>query len=185
MTATATISRSLTGAALIFRGRDAGLGYLDRSVDGFWRSFAVIFLVFPIHILTLYAVSRTENGEAFNAALRTSVPLLALDWVLFPAVLALAAKPLGVASHYVSYVVARNWAAPIAAAITMLPFILEGAGWIPPEGGALLSLIALGLVLRFHYMILRIALQAAVGMAIALVVVDLMLSLVLVGLFNS
>ena len=185
MTTTGEITRSLSGAALLFRGRDAGLAYLDRTVDGFWRSFAVIFLIIPIHILTLYAVSRTSGGTPFGSAVRESLPLLALDWVLFPACLAAAAKPLGVSRNYVTYVVARNWAAPIAAAITLVPFMLQGAGWVTEEGGALLTLIALGIVLRFHYLIVRIGLQVTPALAIGLVAVDFMLSLVLVGLFRG
>lgn len=185
MTQPGEISRSITGAAQLFLGRDRGLSYLDRSFDGFWRSFSVILLVLPIHVLTLYAVSRTPGGSPFGAAFRESLPLLALDWVLFPAILALAAKPLDVSRDYVPYVVARNWAAPIAASITLVPFMLQGAGWVPNEGAALLTLVALGVVLRFHYMILRIALKVTVPLAIGLMAVDFMLSLLLVGLFRS
>lgn len=179
------ISRSLRGAAALFMGRKEGLLALDRSVEGFWRSFGAVILILPLNAITVFAIARAGRAEDSFVGLFTSqLPVLLLDWVTFPLLLALAAKPLGVAANYVSYVVARNWAAPIGAAILTVPFLLQGAGWIPVNGAALLSLVALLVVLRYHYVIMRLALGAEMTLAIGLVVADLLISLVIIALFG-
>jgi len=172
------ILRSLRGAAVLFLARPDGLSALDRSVGGFWRSFAAIILIVPLNAITMLALAQGSQ-ERFGGLFVSQLPVLAADWVAFPIALAIAARPLGVGAHYVSYVVARNWAAPIAAAILTVPFLLEGAGWIPRQGSAFLSLVALVIVLRYHYVILRLALQATVPIALALVMVDVLLTLVI------
>ncbi|MEM8552179.1 MAG: hypothetical protein AAGF45_07325 [Pseudomonadota bacterium] len=183
MLTVAETRRSLYGALLLFRGRDAGLGYLDRSLDGFWRSFAVVFLLVPLNALTMYAVSKS-SGQAFGGLFWEQLPILVVNWVAFPIALALVAGPLGVSRDYVSYVVARNWAAPVSATIMMVPFLLEGAGWLPQTGAALLSLVALIVVLRFNYLVLRIALKVAVPLAIGMVIADFVLTLVIIAILS-
>jgi hypothetical protein len=179
------ITRSLTGAWLLFRGRSDGLLSLDRSVAGFWRSFTVILLVIPLNALTLFAISRVEGSDAsMNALFFGSLPLLVLNWIAFPAALALAAGPLGIRRTYASYIVARNWAAPLEAVIFTIPFILQGAGWIATAPAVLLSLVSIAVVMRFEYLIARIALKTTPAVSVGLVVADFILTLFLVALFG-
>lgn len=142
-------------------------------------------LLIPINAVMSLALARTEGRPSDGGfVVFDGLLLLAADWVAFPIVLALIARPLGVTATYVSYVVTRNWAAPLAAAIMALPLVLAGAGWTGDGLTAILSLLALALVLRFHYLILRFALDVAPGPAFGLLSADLMLSLALVGLFG-
>lgn len=184
MLSVAEISRSLRGVWLMFLGREEGLQALDRSVEGFWRSFAVFILLLPLTAISVLAVTRADPDRSFSDLFMLQLPLMALDWVTFPIVMAIAAKPLGVSARYVDYVVARNWAAPITSAILTVPLVLEGAGWVPPQGANLLSIVALVVVLRYHFVILRITLKTPVSLSIGLVVADFCLSLVLIGLFG-
>lgn len=185
MLTSAEIARSLNGAWLLFRGRNEGLLALDRTVDGFWRSFAVILLLLPLNAVTMFAISRAEGArETFQAMFVSGLPLLLLDWIAFPVVLALAAAPLGIKRTYASYVVARNWAAPLMAAIMMIPFVLRGAGWVETTAAVLLSLVTLAVVLRFHYLIMRIALKTSAVVSVGLVVADFMLTMLLFAVFE-
>ncbi|MEM7693629.1 MAG: hypothetical protein AAF318_04210 [Pseudomonadota bacterium] len=170
--------RSLSGAALLFVGRQEGLDRLDRTFRGFWRSFLAIGLLIPLNFVASAAVDAGGRGGRDFA---DQLPLIVLDWLLFPLILALVAEPLGIARRYVSYVVARNWAAPIAATLLTIPLILEGAGWVPALGGALLSVVALGLALRYHFMVVRLSLGVPVMFAIGLVAADFLLTIVLVS----
>lgn len=178
------ISQSLRGAVQLFLGRKQGLLAMDRSVDGFWRSFGVILLLLPINAVVVLAITRTNSSETFGGLFFEQMPLLLLDWVGFPIVLALVAGPLGVSANYVSYVVARNWAAPVAAAILAIPYLLQGAGWIPVNGAALLSLVAIVVVLRYGYMVLRLALGTSMALSAGLVAADLALTLIVIALFG-
>ena len=178
------ITRSLGGAWQLFRGRPEGLLALDRTLGGFWRSFAVIALVVPLNAVTVLSIARANGEGDFRSLFGDGLPVLAADWIAFPLALALFAGPLGVNRTYPSYVVARNWAAPIAAALVMVPFLLQGAGWIGPSGTMFLSLIAFALVLRYHFIVLRLALQTTVPISLALMLVDLLLTLLLVALLD-
>ena len=178
------IDRSLRGAAQLFLGRKEGLQALDRSVEGFWRSFAVIFILLPINAIVVLAIARTGSRASFGSLFMEQLPLLFIDWFAFPIALALVAGPLGVSSRYVTYIVARNWAAPIAGAILAIPYLLQGAGWIPVNGAALLSLIAILIVLRYGYLVLRLALGTSAAISAGLVAADLGLTLLLIALIG-
>ena len=177
--------RSFSGVWRIFRGRADGLKDMDRSVPGFWRSFATILLVLPSDAVTLLAMARTDETVSFGNLFFGRLPVVALDWVALPLVLAFAARPLGVSGTYVDYVVARNWGAPLAAAVMALPFLLFGAGWISGVTTTYLSVAMLGLVLRYQWLVLRLALRASVAMSVALLIVDILVSLLLMGLFSG
>ena len=177
----AEISRSLEGAWRLFRNRRDGLDLLDRSLDGFWRSFWALLLVLPIDAISLLALSRIAVQPPLGEALLARVPTLAIDWVLFPILLALIAKPLGVTKTYVSYVVARNWAAPISWIIVTIPIVLQGAGFIDDQVAVVATIVALMVSVRYNYLILRIALGVTMEVAIALVVVDMVMSFLIVA----
>jgi hypothetical protein len=178
------IRRSLGGAWGLFLGRADGMEALDRSVDGFWRSFLVILLILPINAVSMLAASRAGASDGFDELFWGGLPVLALDWVAFPIVLAAFAGPLEIRRTYTSYVVARNWASPLAASILAVPLVLQGAGWIPPTAGTLLSLAAMAIVLRYHFMIMRIALKTSIPVSAGLVGADVFISIILVALFG-
>jgi hypothetical protein len=177
------IVRSLGGAWELFLGRAEGLTRLDRSLGGFWRSFLVILLILPINAVSMLAVSRVgTTGETFDQLFWGGLPVLFLDWVAFPALLAAVAGPLGVKRTYVDYVVARNWASPLAAALLAVPLLLQGAGFLPSGVATLLSLVALAVVLRYHFMIVRFALRTTIPISIGVVVADVFLSIFIVAI---
>ena len=124
------IVRSLGGAWALFLGRREGLERLDRSLAGFWRSFLVIILILPINAVSMFAASRLDNAtETFDQLFWGGLPVLLVDWIAFPVLLAGAAGALGVKRTYVDYVVARNWAAPLASVLLAVPLVFQGAGF--------------------------------------------------------
>lgn len=176
------IARSLGGAWQLFLGRPEGLQRLDRSLGGFWRSFLVIFLILPVNAVAMLAASRLEIAtETFDELFWGGLPVLFVDWIAFPVLLALAAGPLEVKRTYVDYVVARNWASPIAASLLAIPLVLQGGGIIPEAMATLLSLVGMALVLRYHFIILRTALKVTIPTAVTLLVFDVVLSIFIVA----
>ncbi|WP_146619907.1 hypothetical protein [Acuticoccus sediminis] len=178
----AEVARSLEGAWRLFRNRPDGLTLLDRSVDGFWRSFTALLFVIPIDAISLLALSRIAVQPPFGQAILERLPTLAIDWIAFPIILALMAKPLGVTKTYVSYVVARNWAAPLSWIIVTIPILLQGAGFLGGQLAIIATIVSLMVAVRYHYLILRIALGVTVEVAVALVVVDLVVSFMIVAM---
>lgn len=184
--------RSLGGAWLLFRGRADGLSVLDRSAEGFFRSFGVIVLLLPLNAVLVIAEMRLLQAsgdapvEGFPLGPFAAAKFLALgvDWIAFPVLLALFAGWLGVSRTFGDYVVARNWAAPIAMSLSAVPALLFAAGLIGQDLAVIVFLVALVLVLRYHFLIMRMALKVDVGLAIALVAADLVLSMLIAETFS-
>lgn len=186
------IRRSLAGSWELFKGRAEGMHAFDVSITGFWRSFGVILLLALPYAVTVIAEKRIIDQEA-------AIPLddfsqqsfvfakaigFALDWACFPIIVALIARPLGISARYVPYIVARNWTSAIAILPYMAPALLYIAGLIDAGTTAFLTLVAIGFVLRYRYLVARIALHATIGMAIGLVALDTVLSFVIGAAVN-
>lgn len=178
------IARSAGAAWAMFRGDPTGLRRLDLSVDGFWRSFAVFVLLLPA-LGVVIAAERLAilehspyTAETFPAGafLVSRFTGQILAWVAFPAVLALLARPLGFARVYVPLVVAVNWANLIAMVPITLPSLLYVLGLISGDAADLLALVALGVVLRYEFVVVRLATGAPVPFAVGLVALDYLVS---------
>lgn len=179
------ITRSLTGAWELFLDRPGAMRFFDMSVDGFWRSFAAVVLVVPSYAFAVLADQRMAAADP-TLPLESGTGLmvhngigLALDWIALPLILALLARPLGIARHYPEFVVARNWCAVLAAVPFGVIGLLIVAGVVGADFGSLLMLAALVAVLRYNYVIARRSLEASVGFAIGIVVLDFVVSLTL------
>jgi hypothetical protein len=178
------IIRSLTGAFEVFLDRPDAMRLFDVSVAGFWRSFRAILLVAPVYALSALAERQVAIGDPIVAArfddalfLVDKVLSLAIDWVMLPIVLAAIAGRIGVARTYPAFIIVRNWGSVLA----ILPFGAVGLLFVLDIIGAetadVLSLASLFVVLRYNYLIARRALEAPVGLAIAVVIGDFVLSL--------
>jgi hypothetical protein len=182
----AEIRRSLDGALRLLRGDPDGLRLLDLSLGGFWRSFLAIILVAPIYLLIALAEWRITLGGASppasldetRFALAKTVGL-GLDWLAFPVLIGLLARPLGFAGRFVPYIVAYNWSAVIAAALLAPPTLLFAGGVLGGGVALLITLVLLGIVIRYRFLVARLALGVDTVTAIGLVALDLLLSLVL------
>lgn len=181
------IHRSLAGSWQLFMGRAEGMRAFDVSIDGFWRSFGVIVLLCVPYAITVVAEQRIIDEEATlvlgdfsqQAYVLAKAIGFVLDWVCYPVLVALLARPLAISAHYVPYIVARNWTSAIAILPYVVPALLYNFGLISATTTMFLTLVAIGFVLRYRYVVARIALHAPVGLAIGLVVLDTVLSFVI------
>lgn len=178
------IARSLTGAWELFLDRPGAMRLFDVSVDGFWRSFAAVLLVVPSYAFAVLADRQTAAVtdpsapvQGVAAFIGESVIGLGLDWIALPVILALLARPLGITSRYAAFIVARNWGAVLG----VIPFGVIGLmillGLVGGELASLLMFAALIVVLRYNYLIARRALDASLGFAIVIVILDFVVSL--------
>jgi hypothetical protein len=181
------ISRSAGAAVALFKGDPQGLRRLDVSYDGFWRSFQVIFLLLPVfgvlilseRALLIAHLPVTEETFPSEAFVVSRLFGFALDWVAYPIVLALLARPLDLTRRYVPLVIALNWAALVAAIPAVTPHLLLLLGLVGEETAAVLHIVALGIVLRYQFMVVRIATDCPVGFSIGLVALNFLLSIAL------
>lgn len=186
------IIRSLDGAWRLFLDRPEAMRYFDISLDGFWRSFGAVILVFPAYLLTalmeqqvILTDSIADDAFSGSAFWTNKIAVLGLDWVTLPIILALVAGPLGIGRHYASFIVVRNWCSVLGVAPFGVIAFLFMIGLINIDIANFLSLAALIVVLRYNYLIARRALNVGLGFAIGIVVLDLAISLAIAAFVGS
>ena len=174
------IRENLAGAWMVMNGDADGLRRLDTSVEGFWRSFGAIILIVPVFVLSIMSEARLAQdiGDLPVQALTVPVQsaILMVDWMLFPGLMALVARPIGLAQQYVPFIVARNWSAVLVNAIYAVPLLIYLAGLMPFLMMALSTYIVLAASGFFFYRIARTTLAVSPGFAVGLVVADFGLS---------
>lgn len=187
------IARSTSASWALFKGDMQALRAFDTSFEGFWRSFAVFFLLIPVFgILTaserLFLLTEMPvTDETFPSGLFvwSRAVGFTLGWLDYPILLAALAGPLGFAKRYVPLVVALNWTSLVAAVPTTIPHLLHVLGVIGDETTSFLSLIALGLVLRYQYVVTRAATSSPPGFAVGLVALDFVASLAVASVVSG
>ena len=182
------VRRSLEGAWGILLGRADAMRSFDTSNDGFWRSFQAIAIIAPIYAIVALADWRAAlaaatpgaglpfGEEAFWAS---RALLLVLDWVTLSVILAALAGFLSIKQRYGAFITVRNWSNVLGIAPFGAVAFLDFVGVLPGDAILIPSLVALAFALRLSYMVARIALGAAVEVAIGFVAFDFLVSLAL------
>lgn len=181
---------NLAGALQILSGRPEGLNRLDTSLEGFWRSFAVVVVVAPIAFLTLVGQEPLPTDPSAVVVPLTAARVLLygvtllVDWFAFPLVFALLAPAFGLGSRYVPFVVARNWASIVISAIVAIVHMLRIFGLLPIAVLPYAFLVVLAITLRLSFVLVRTTLSVSIAMALPIVVLDFLLSLVIWSVFD-
>ncbi len=184
------IRDNLAGALEIMLGRPEGLAKLDVSLEGFWRSFGAFVLVLPFALLALIsqtrlAALRAENTVVAGHGLGVEIAILLLDWLAFPLLFALIARPLGLGPRNVPFIVARNWATVVIGALMALVHAAFLVGILPGQVAVYMLIAFIAVALRFSYVIARIALGVTMRTALPIVATDFLLSLTIWSAFGS
>lgn len=184
------IRRSSVGAWRLFMGEASGMTGFNTSFEGFLRSFGVIVLLFPLFLVfcsaELMILAGLEEQDAplpspgFYFGARSVV--LIVDWLAFPVLMIFIARLLDLGSRYVPYIVAYNWTALVAVVPLSLPLIFYGYDLIPALVALVLSILGLGIVMRYRWFVAVTALGVGGWTAFGLVVIDLALSFTLTEL---
>lgn len=180
------VSRNVYGVWQVILDRPDAERYFDTGYAGFWRSFQAIVLVAPLYVVVFASAYRSlaevEPPVAITATgyFWLKAANVGLDWIALPLVLALSARFLGITRTYTSFVVVRNWAAvPIVAILAvisalemLLPVLTDLLVWI--------QLLTIMVAIRLTYLMARRFLDVDISLAVALVVFDFLLSIVIV-----
>jgi hypothetical protein len=172
------VARSLYGAWRLALLDASGMRHFNLSVEGFWRSFFAAVIVAPGYALLV--VQRTldrPEGYALGSTVVIESIAYVIAWAAFPLAAVVLTQLLGLGRHYVELIVAVNWAAVLQVAAFLAVVVLS---LILPEAlGALLLTIATGALMVYQWFVMRTALRTTGGVALALVLVDLLLSTVI------
>ena len=153
----------------------SGMAHFNLTVEGFWRSFFAAVLVAPAYAI-LVGMQLAAETEEFNLALVFLVEAIAyvLAWAAFPLVAVVLTRLLGLDRNYVALIVAVNWTAVLQTgaflAVVLLALIL-------PQGlGTLVVTLTTLAILVYQWFVIRTSLQTTGGVALMLLLVDLVIT---------
>lgn len=185
------IRAGLIGSWRLLKGDARGMTCFDTSIEGFFRSFwvfALLLVPYAISIAGDYKMQavRAADPAQFPAGLFlvSEIAGYVLTWFAFPVVLALIARPLGIANRYVPYIVARNWTAPLGTAVYVVPVLLYLFDLVSTRALSGYLLFALLFNLYYSFVVTRIATGAPVAFSAGLVTLDVVLSLLVNALVD-
>jgi hypothetical protein len=157
-----------------------GLGYFDRSIEGFWRSFRAALL-----LATLYSIVIPLNLELIRPTVGWQhimiIEILAyiVSWLLFPLVAYEICRLIGRDAEYPGYIVVYNWSKILIVTAQVLVWLPTVMGITDAETSAGLYRVAYVAFLIYLWFIARAALRIDAFSAIGLVLTSYVLTLVL------
>lgn len=171
------VLRSLYGAWRLARLDRLGMSYLNLTVEGFWRSFSAAVLVAPGYAL-LVAQKLAGRPEEFSPAWAFLIETMAyaIGWAAFPVVAIGLTHLIGLSRNYSALIIALNWAAVIQIGLFL---VTDGVTFVVPGLGGVLFAAATGATLFYRWFVTRTALQTTGGIALAVLLVDLLVNIVI------
>ncbi|MGP1397201.1 MAG: hypothetical protein ACTS3R_16975 [Inquilinaceae bacterium] len=171
-------ARSVMGAWRLACRDPGGMAYFDRTPDGAARSFVVaLWLLPPLALMRVAAMPAAWETASPSLILTAETLSYVIGWVAFPVAMITITRLIDRAERYVDFLVAYNWSAVIQVALFMPLTVVDLAA--PESVGllALLGLIVYPAVLYYAWYVLKTALDVGGGLAIGLLLADLVLSI--------
>lgn len=172
------IGRSIYGAWRLLLLDSRGVHWFELSIAGFWRSFFAAALIAPVYAIMVMIDAGDALAEADTGAIVLVKGIAyGLSWIAFPVAMIFLSRLLGLTETYIPYIIALNWSAIIQTAIFFPLAALSATGAL--SAGIIAPLIfavTLGL-LFYQWFIARNVLAAGPFAAIALVILDLLLTI--------
>lgn len=174
--------RSLHGAWRLACFDARGLVQFNVSIAGFWQSFFAAAVALPIFAFALIPPYLRAADPGLFAAVEALHYIAA--WAAFPLAMIPVARFLRLTASYIPYIIAVNWTSVLQLALFLPVNVLALFGSLQGDGGAFLFTLILALTVIYRYFVARVALQATLGTALALVALDVVIGLLLSGLFD-
>ena len=173
--------RAMRGCWRLLWRDPAAFEYFNLTVEGFWRSFAmvvpVLALAYPLFVSEYrFGLELANTGES-PPELRLGLDYfyLLLGTAIWPLIAAALARLLGVGQNYVRYMIVYNWMAVPTMALAVIPHLLHLA-----TGAALLPLILAQAIFIFllyvTWFVAKTGLQTTALVAFAFLLADFALT---------
>ena len=169
---------ALYGIWQIFRVDDKALSFFNATEDGFCRSFSAAFVLAPFQVLYQITVftSMEQPPHALRMTVVESLEYVIL-WVLYPLTIYHVTRLLDCKDMFFKYAVAYNWFQMGIGLFIMPWIILSGFGFLPESIADFIGTMAFVAYTFYAAFIARIGLEVAVGTAIGIVLIDILLTL--------
>ena len=166
--------RTGCAAALALAGGNAGP---VSALGDVWRSFRAAVIAFPLSLLMLALVP--HGFETTGKLVAADVFGYIITWTAFPLVMVYLAERMQVFPHYWRFIIATNWANLLQSAVFAFVVLVNAAGVLPEPVSAMLFMAVWFWILLFKWRIARHGLAIAHFPAVAVVLLDLALRLVI------
>jgi hypothetical protein len=172
-------ARQSIGAAIRLARFDAGgMNDLNLTLDGFWRSFGAALLLAPFTAI-MNITLQTETEASALAVVAAETVQYAISWIAFPVLMIFVARLLGLSGRYVPFIIAYNWSNVVQVGLFFALTMLAAVGFIAGEVEVLVDIVASLFVLAYLTFIARTALGVPWATAGAIVVLDIVVSILL------
>jgi hypothetical protein len=153
----------------------SGVGHFNLTVEGFWRSFFAAVLVAPAYAI-LVGMQLSGDADELNLALVLLAEVIGyvLAWCAFPLVAIVLTRLLGLDRNYVALIVAVNWSSVLQTG-AFLAVVLLGL-IMPPGLSTLIVTLTTLAILIYQWFVIRTSLQSTGGIALMLLLVDLVIT---------
>ena len=181
-------SRNINGVLRMAFGKEDWREYVDRSVDGVFKSFWAIPLTAPFSLLAFVSARRAaENSPDIASSVLTTTPLgvlitaefvgFFLDWALSIGAIIFIARTLNAGSRIADAIIGFNWTQLIAAAIISIPVFVFGLT-NDTNVFSLLYLPAVIVAIVLLWRVMRSCLPLSIGMTIALLATLMLIGII-------
>ena len=171
---------ALYGIWRIVRCDEKAFTFFNATESGFWRSFTAAFLLVPLQALyqiTVY-ITLEDPPHALRMAAIEGLEYTIL-WLLFPITMYYVVRLIGREDSFLRYIVAYNWFQLGIGFVVMPWIILTGFGFLPTSVADFASTMSFVAYTFYAAFIARAGLSVAVGTAIGIVLIDILLTLML------
>jgi len=173
----------LRGLGRLVQFDAGGLGYFDRSIEGFWRSFRVALLVAPLYaILIPLDLELIQPTAGWQHIMITEILAYIISWLLYPLVAYEICRLIGREAEYPGYIVVYNWSKMLIVTAQVIVWLPTLMGIMAAETSHSLESLVRFVFLIYLWFIARAALRidpfSAIGMVFTSYVLTLVLNIV-------
>ena len=177
MSITGEIASGIYGAWRLARGDVGGIGYLNGTEQGFWRSFLAMAIVAPLFasVLLLIYESAPDTYEPVRFFSVNAIGYVAA-WFVFPLIMFYVVRAIDRERRFFAFIAAYNWASVIQNFIYIPVVVVAQIDVIPPDLTYFLLFVIKTLVFVYTWFIARSALSITGMLAAAIAAGDLVLA---------
>ena len=170
----------LRGLGRLVQFDAGGLGYFDRSIEGFWRSFRVALLIAPLYaILIPLDLELIQPTAGWQHIMITEILAYVISWLLYPLVAYEICRLIGREAEYPGYIVVYNWSKMLIVTAQVIVWLPTLMGIAAAETSHSLESLVRFVFLIYLWFIARAALRIDALSAIGMVFTSYILTLVL------
>jgi len=180
------VFRGIYAAWRLFLRDRSALALFDNSIEGYWKSFICAVVILPGFFLLVYIADAelSANIHPLRIVVVEGIGYV-IGWVAWPLATAYILPLVGCGKNYIRYIVAYNWSSGTQIAALLLLQAFQSGRVLSDGVFAGVGLVALLILLFYHGFIIRITLDVAVKLVVALVIGEFFLGQMIRTVVNA